>query len=91
MPRNDQAGGETYTPVRMPERQHSKPDFRTPSDPETGLEHGLKSTIKIVGIVVVVFLVVLFVVMIVTGFESQSTTEEIQATAEALSATRAAR
>jgi hypothetical protein len=91
MPRNHKTGGETYTPVRMPERQHSQPDFRTPAHPETDFETGLKSTFKFVGVGVVVFLVILFVVMVVTGFESEPTEEELQATSEALSATRAAR
>lgn len=92
MPRNQKTGGETYTPVRMPECQHSQPDFRTPAHPETDFETGLKSTTKFVGIGVVAFLVILFVVMPVTGSATnEPTEEELQATSEALSATRAAR
>jgi len=92
MPRNHKTGGETYTPVSMPERQHSQHDLRTPTHPETEFETGLKSKLKVIGIGAVVFLVILFVVMAITGSATNEPTEEdLQATTEALSATRAAR
>ena len=55
MPRNHKTGGETYTPVSMPERQHSQHDLRTPTHPETEFETGLKSKLKVIGIGAVVF------------------------------------